>query len=520
MSGIHTTYEYKITADTTLMDKVHGTTPKIRAILNTNYPNLNKKSVIEKLLNDIENYPTIPQFKQQLATAYMLQKMNKKSVECNDWLYKEHPKYLFALINKAFDKYNQKDYEGMLAFLGEDLQLKSLYPDREEFHVDEVMNYLSACVIYRNATEPDNVQKDIIIEVMENIDEDSIVLERTLEAIQTFNIKTFPERYAKQKEKEKRVQTVFIQSVPLSNNAPDFKNTLFKELYNNYADIDQTIITEILQLPNDEIKIECQKIVDDSIARFHYFNSDENLDENTFFVIHALLILGETKNATNLPLVLQILKQSEEYCALYLGDFLTEKVWSTLYKLSNNKLETLFKFLREPNIYVFCKTTVTRVLEQSYLNEIIDRDRIIKEYVELLSFFLDNKNDTTIIDTLIVADLVSFLVDLRAEEHYTLIEKMYEEELVSIMSIGTFNEIKHYKKNRALLPADKLETIFEIYDRIKGWGNNDENYENNYDFDEDEIVPIRTEPKIGRNDNCPCGSGKKFKKCCLDKGIF
>ncbi|MEW5820365.1 MAG: SEC-C metal-binding domain-containing protein [Cyanobacteriota bacterium] len=21
--------------------------------------------------------------------------------------------------------------------------------------------------------------------------------------------------------------------------------------------------------------------------------------------------------------------------------------------------------------------------------------------------------------------------------------------------------------------------------------------------------------KIGRNDPCPCGSGKKFKKCCL-----
>ncbi len=23
--------------------------------------------------------------------------------------------------------------------------------------------------------------------------------------------------------------------------------------------------------------------------------------------------------------------------------------------------------------------------------------------------------------------------------------------------------------------------------------------------------------KIGRNELCPCGSGKKYKKCCLDK---
>jgi preprotein translocase subunit SecA len=26
--------------------------------------------------------------------------------------------------------------------------------------------------------------------------------------------------------------------------------------------------------------------------------------------------------------------------------------------------------------------------------------------------------------------------------------------------------------------------------------------------------PVRTGPKVGRNDPCPCGSGKKFKQCC------
>ena len=28
---------------------------------------------------------------------------------------------------------------------------------------------------------------------------------------------------------------------------------------------------------------------------------------------------------------------------------------------------------------------------------------------------------------------------------------------------------------------------------------------------------IREEPKIGRNNSCPCGSGKKYKKCCGGK---
>ncbi|HEY4940514.1 MAG TPA: UPF0149 family protein [Rhizomicrobium sp.] len=27
-------------------------------------------------------------------------------------------------------------------------------------------------------------------------------------------------------------------------------------------------------------------------------------------------------------------------------------------------------------------------------------------------------------------------------------------------------------------------------------------------------IPVRTAPKIGRNDPCPCGSGRKYKKCC------
>lgn len=27
-------------------------------------------------------------------------------------------------------------------------------------------------------------------------------------------------------------------------------------------------------------------------------------------------------------------------------------------------------------------------------------------------------------------------------------------------------------------------------------------------------VNPRTEPKIHRNEPCPCGSGKKYKKCC------
>lgn len=37
---------------------------------------------------------------------------------------------------------------------------------------------------------------------------------------------------------------------------------------------------------------------------------------------------------------------------------------------------------------------------------------------------------------------------------------------------------------------------------------------------EEPITPVVKAEKIYPNDPCPCGSGKKFKKCCKGKGIF
>jgi uncharacterized protein YecA (UPF0149 family) len=43
--------------------------------------------------------------------------------------------------------------------------------------------------------------------------------------------------------------------------------------------------------------------------------------------------------------------------------------------------------------------------------------------------------------------------------------------------------------------------------------------------DQSRHIPINPTPKqkarkrISRNDKCPCGSGKKFKKCCLRRSF-
>ena len=54
-----------------------------------------------------------------------------------------------------------------------------------------------------------------------------------------------------------------------------------------------------------------------------------------------------------------------------------------------------------------------------------------------------------------------------------------------------------------------VETAY--FKRIEGdWRFIDGRIENNAPY-------RRAEPKVGRNDPCPCGSGKKYKKCCYGK---
>lgn len=31
----------------------------------------------------------------------------------------------------------------------------------------------------------------------------------------------------------------------------------------------------------------------------------------------------------------------------------------------------------------------------------------------------------------------------------------------------------------------------------------------------DDMTVVRKKPKVGRNEPCPCGSGRKYKKCCM-----
>lgn len=109
-------------------------------------------------------------------------------------------------------------------------------------------------------------------------------------------------------------------------------------------------------------------------------------------------------------------------------------------------------------------------------------------------------------------------LDLLAMECHILAEPdVYRPELLRLqkefpnlyaLHAGFFYEMLHTRNLQKLL-HQRLKALSKKGMSPTGFGGEDE-------FDSaSPSEPIRrTEPKVGRNDPCPCGSGKKYKKCC------
>lgn len=67
------------------------------------------------------------------------------------------------------------------------------------------------------------------------------------------------------------------------------------------------------------------------------------------------------------------------------------------------------------------------------------------------------------------------------------------------------------KSSAAFFPPNGSSLIDKIYFEKHGIP---------YEYPGIKNADIRKKKKIGRNEPCPCGSGKKFKRCCLGKGIY
>ena len=308
---------------------------------------------------------------------------------------------------------------------------------------------------------------------------------------------------------------------------PSFTHPEVRVLYKEDLLIDEDIIRNLLSLPQDTLLEDLHRLIYDTINRFDYFqNTCDTSEDEQEQLIHALFLLMEINSDKSRPVILDVLRQKEEYFDFWLGDFLTNGFWQLIYRFFYKEFNTLAQFVKEGNIYEFALTEVSVAVEQMALH---NHDLIVPAvewYKEIFEYFIQCDDQKIEIDTDLCGLFVSDAISLKDLSLKPLILEMFERGMVAYGVSGNFKTVSKIMEE-AFEPLEKRELAKDIYERyddaFSAFSNPLEEYDkvSDYDYEKDfrplryvtQQPAVRIEPKVGRNDPCPCGSGKKYKKC-------
>ena len=126
MSSIIRVDGYNLTDDSGFMDRQNHMTPYLKERIQDLYFDIHKgnKSVIPLILKLVQKFPKNPQLKNCLSIAYNNLGDIEKSEEVNRWVLKEHPDYVFGILNIAAAYFHRDELDKIPQLLGEKIELK------------------------------------------------------------------------------------------------------------------------------------------------------------------------------------------------------------------------------------------------------------------------------------------------------------------------------------------------------------------------------------------------------------
>jgi hypothetical protein len=195
--------------------------------------------------------------------------------------------------------------------------------------------------------------------------------------------------------------------------------------------------------------------------------------------------------------------------------------------LGKNQLEKLKQFVLEPHIYTYARSAISTAVEQIAYHEPERKSEVVGWIKDVLTFLLNNRDDENLIDSDFIGLTIGDIMNLKAKELMPLVKTFFDQGLVSKSICGDYKDVEHDILNRLERIYHK-NNLYNIYDRythiLATWaGYNEEADLDDSNFNDYDLTDYQPEyltdsaPKIGRNNPCPCGSGKKYKKCCGSK---
>lgn len=237
--------------------------------------------------------------------------------------------------------------------------------------------------------------------------------------------------------------------------------------------------------------------------------------------LYAMFLLAQFRETRAYPLVVRFALLPSDLLDTLCGDFLTEDLGQVLASVCGGDLKGIQSVIENEDADEWARGSALGSLMTLVAARQVGREEIVNYFAVLFRGKL-KRTWSHVWDK-----LVSCSSDLYPAELLGDIEQAYEEDLVDPTYIG----FKHVKqdlemgKDRLLarLADDPHLRLVEDTVAEMGWwacfqdapaqGTDPGSTYTNLKLAA--ASPIKsTRPKIGRNEPCPCSSGKKYKKCC------
>lgn len=205
--------------------------------------------------------------------------------------------------------------------------------------------------------------------------------------------------------------------------------------------------------------------------------------------VHAWRILAELQAVEALPSLVSLLNEIDENN----DDWVASELPKVFNKIGGAALDVLEPFAVDVRNGPFARVCAFRSISEIGGNHPELRARCVEGVTSMLRTYQANEKFFN-------ASLISDLVDLKAVESLDLIREAYAKDRVDFDVLGDFEdaEIGFGLRTHRTTPR-KLGPIGQQFARLLEA--------------KEKAQPIVAGPKVGRNDPCPCGSGRKYKKC-------
>jgi hypothetical protein len=234
--------------------------------------------------------------------------------------------------------------------------------------------------------------------------------------------------------------------------------------------------------------------------------------------IPAAFLLAQFREPRAYPKLIHLLNLDEDQEELIWGDIVCDNFFQILRDTYNGDSGLLRSVLENRSCSPWIRTTVIDAYAMLAYDSRITREDLVKYFRYLIGEIYPpspSKDDKVVLTFLVNAVEEHGLTEM-AEDIKVLFDRdavdpnMYQDYEDFIQTLN-----KNEKKIRDIHMDDTIRELDEIAWFKKEDSADDDNDEDSDDYDDYDGDDF-TDP-AGRNDPCPCGSGKKYKRCCMYK---